>query len=107
MVKGFMTAVLLLGLNNVNLGNPGDPIRRIAGLYQKGDSLFQLSNNTPATDRLAIDFFDRVIDELQPLPEGPGKDTLRFQSWLKKGILLDSRFDYSGAKTAYTHALAS
>ena len=28
-----------------------------------------------------------------------------FQAWLKKGILLDSRYDYTGAKTAYCQAL--
>ncbi len=86
-------------------GNSGDPISRIAALYHRADSLFQLANNTPVTDSIALIDFGRVIAGLEGASESKGKDTLLFQSWLKKGILLDSRFDYSGAKTAYCQAL--
>jgi len=86
-------------------GNSGDPIGRIAVIYHRADSLFQLGNNTPATDSLALVDFGRVIAGLAGAPEGQGKDTLLFQSWFKRGILLDSRYDYPGAKTAYCQAL--
>ena len=86
-------------------GNSGDPIGRIAALYHRADSLFNLTNNTPVTDSLALLGFGRVIAGLDGAPEGKGKDTLLFQSWFKKGILLDSRYEYQGAKTAYCQAL--
>jgi CHAT domain-containing protein len=99
-----LTAALFMGLTFL-FGNSGDPIGRIALLYHRSDSLFQLTNNTPVTDSLALVGFSRVIAGLEAVPEGKGKDTLLFQSWFKKGILLDSRYDYSGAKTAYCQAL--
>jgi CHAT domain-containing protein len=86
-------------------GNSGDPIGRIAVIYHRADSLFNLTNNTPVTDSLALTGFSRVIAGLEGAPEGNGKDTLLFQSWFKKGILLDSRYEYAGAKTAYCQAL--
>ena len=104
MVKRCLTAALFMGLTFL-FGNSGDPVSRIAALYHRADSLFQLDNNTPVTDSLALVGFGRVIAGLEGAPESNGKDTLLFQSWLKKGILLDSRYDYSGAKTAYCQAL--
>ncbi|HTR29235.1 MAG TPA: CHAT domain-containing tetratricopeptide repeat protein [Puia sp.] len=86
-------------------GNSGDPIGRFAVIYHRADSLFQLANNTPATDSMALEGFEKVIAGIDGAPQSKGKDTLLFQSWLKKGILLDSRYDYSGAKTAYCRAL--
>jgi CHAT domain-containing protein len=104
MVKRCLTAALFMGLTFL-FGNSGDPIGRIAALYHRADSLFRLDNNTPVTDSLALMDFGRVITSLQGVPEGNAKDTLLFQSWFKKGILLDSRYDYPGAKTAYCQAL--
>jgi CHAT domain-containing protein len=104
MGKRCLTAALFMGLTFL-FGNSGDPISRIAALYHRADSLFQLTNNTPVTDSLALVDFGRVIAGLAGAPESNGKDTLLFQSWFKKGILLDSRYDYPGAKTAYCQAL--
>ena len=104
MVKRCLTAALFMGLTFV-FGNSGDPISRFAVIYHRADSLFQLANNTALTDSMALAGFEKVIAGMQGAPEGGGKDTLLFQSWLKKGILLDSRYDYSGAKTAYCQAL--
>ena len=104
MVKRCLTAAFFMGLTFL-FGNSGDPIGRIAALYHRADSLFQLADNTPVTDSLALIGFGRVIAGLEGAPEGRAKDTLLFQSWLKKGVLLDSRYDYSGAKTAYCQAL--
>jgi len=105
MAKGLLMAALLIG-SNILFGNSGDPISRIASLYHKADSLFLLSNNTPVSDSVALAGFERVIAELQGVPANAGKDTLLFESYLKKGILLDSKYDYSGAKTAYCRALS-
>lgn len=105
MIKGLLTAALLIG-SNILFGNSGDPIGRIASLYHKADSLFRLSNNTPVSDSVSLAGFERVIAELQGIPATAGKDTLLFESYLKKGILLDSKYDYSGAKTAYCQALS-
>lgn len=105
MVKRCLITALLVDLIFFLFGNSGDPIRRITYLYHQSDSLFQLSNNTPVSDSVALVGFTRVIAELQSAPEGAGKDTLLFQSWLKRGILLDSRYDYNAAKTAYCQAL--
>lgn len=89
-----------------DFGNPGPvPVGKIIQLYQYADNLFRLPNSTPATDSSALEGFGRVIGELQKAPAFPGKDTLFFQSWLKKGILLDSRYDYAGARDAYGTAL--
>ncbi|HXD77211.1 MAG TPA: CHAT domain-containing tetratricopeptide repeat protein [Puia sp.] len=87
------------------LGNSGDPVSRIAVIYRRADSLFLLSDNTRFSDSLSLEGFEKVISALQHVPAGPGKDTLLFQSWLKKGILLDSRYDYSAAKSSYCQAL--
>jgi len=103
MVRRCLTAALFMGLTFL-FGNSGDPVSRFAVIYHRADSLFQLANNTPLTDSMALVGFGKVIVGLEGVPQGIGKDTLLFQSWLKKGILLDSRYDYSGAKTAYCQA---
>ncbi len=87
-------------------GNTGPvPVGKIIQLYHYADNLYRLPNSTPATDSSALAGFGRVIDELQKTPAFTGKDTLFFQSWLKKGILLDSRYDFAGARDCYSTAL--
>jgi CHAT domain-containing protein len=85
-------------------GNSGDPIGRFAVMYHRADSLFQLANSNTVTDSMALAGFEKVIAGLNGAPGGNAKDTLLFQSWFKKGILLDSRYDYFGAKNAYCQA---
>jgi CHAT domain-containing protein len=82
-------------------------VPRILRQYRLADSLFQLPHSTPVTDRMALATFQQIIDQLRQSPDFMGKDTLLFQSWLKKGILLDASADYSGARTAYCQALGS
>ena len=101
-------AALLLAflvLTFLNFGNPGAPLSRIIKLYHGADDLFRLPNSTPANDSTALAGFEQVIAELQKSPDFTGKDTLLFQSWLKKGILLDVKSNYTGAKEAYCKAL--
>jgi CHAT domain-containing protein len=86
-------------------GEPGQPLSRLLSLYQRSDQLFHLTHATPANDSTALAGFEAVIAEVGKIPVFAGRDTLLFQSWLKKAILLDSRNNYVGAKNAYRHAL--
>jgi CHAT domain-containing protein len=97
--------------------SPAPTLERIIKIYRKADSLFHLSNTTPIIDSSALAGFEEVIADLVRYPGVSGaagaggaaakasRDTLLFQSWLKKGILLDSRNNYTGAKDAYLMAL--
>ncbi|HWK03270.1 MAG TPA: CHAT domain-containing tetratricopeptide repeat protein [Puia sp.] len=100
-----MTLLAFLALVSLNFGNPGTPLSRILTLYHKADDLFRLPNSTPANDSTALAGFEQVIAELQKYPDFSDKDTLLFQSWLKKGVLLDVKYNYTGAKEAYCRAL--
>jgi len=103
--KGILVAAVFLLPIFPDYGN-GDPIARITSLYRQANALFSLTNNTPATDSQALADFQQVIDELRTSPDkGSGKDTLLSGSYLRKGILLDSRYDFAGAKSAYCQAL--
>src|SRR5882672_5623880 len=96
---------VFLILTDIVLGVPGTPQSRILSLYRRADALFHLSNATPADDSTALAGFEQIITELGKTADFAGKDTLLFQSWLKKGILLDSKSKYAGAKDAYRQAL--
>src|SRR5258708_19903425 len=102
-----MTLLAFLALGSLNFGNPGIPLSRILTLYHKTDGLFNLPNSTPANDSAALAGFEQVIAELQKYPDFNDKDTLLFQSWLKKGVLLEVKSNYAGAKEAYYKALSS
>lgn len=86
-------------------GEPGTPLSRILSLYRQSDKLFHLPNATPGEDSTALTGFTTVLGELEKIGNFTGKDTLLFQSWLKKAILLDSKADYKAAKDAYRRAL--
>src|SRR5882724_6943272 len=81
----------------------GEPLDRILQVYQKADKLFRLA--APGTDSAALAGFMQVIAELKGHPDLPGRDTLLFQSYLKKGVLLDVKNDFTGAREAYLTAL--
>ena len=98
-------ALTFLALTSFNTDKPGLPLSRILQLYHKADALFHLPDSSPATDSLALTTFEQVIGELQRSPGMAGRDTLLFQSYLKKGVLLDVRYDYTGARDAYCRAL--
>ena len=99
-------ALVFLAWASFDLGNPGLPsVSRIVQLYRQADDLFHIPNSTPSNDSAALAGFDQVIAGLRQLPDFKDKDTLLFQSWLKKGILLDSRYDFGGARQSYCTAL--
>jgi CHAT domain-containing protein len=103
--KAAILILAFLAIVSLNFGSPGEPISGILTLYHRADKLFHLSNSTPVSDSTALSDFERVIDDLQKNPGLSGGDTLLFQSYLKKGILLDVKYDYSGAREAYCQAL--
>ncbi len=101
-----LTRITRITRNTGNTGNPDTlPVRQVVQLYRQADHLFHLPNSTPFTDSTALAGFERVIGDLERSPGFRGKDSLIFQSWLKKGILLDSRYNYEGARNAYRSAL--
>src|SRR5258708_32104091 len=100
-----MTLLAFLALGSLNFGNPGIPLSRILTLYHKADGLFNLPNSTPVDDSEALAGFEKEIAELQKYPDFSDKDTLLFQSWMKKGALFDVKYNYTGAKEAYCRAL--
>ena len=102
--KGILLAAAFLMPAFPDYGNV-DPLARIMRLYRQADSLFHLTNNTPSTDSQALADFQQVIDDLGKIPDVSGKDTLLSGSYFKKGILLDSKYDFAGAKSAYGQAL--
>jgi CHAT domain-containing protein len=87
-----------------NPGAPGTPPASIAAVYRDADRLFNLANPTGVTDSMALAGFEKVIANLQQYP-GSRYDSLLFQSYLKKGILLDVKNSYEAAKFSYLQAL--
>jgi len=73
-------------------------------LYRKAEKMFGLTNPTDATDSLALSDFMIVIDRLEKNP-AIGSNFILFQSYLKKGILVNVKNDFIGAKEAYLKAL--
>jgi CHAT domain-containing protein/Tfp pilus assembly protein PilF len=101
-MSSFLASQLIVSFIFANQGLPPD---RIARTYHRADSLFHLSNTTPATDSASLAGFEEVIRALgKSIPSG-SHDTLLFQSYLKKGILLDSKANFAGARDAYLMAL--
>jgi CHAT domain-containing protein/Tfp pilus assembly protein PilF len=107
-MRGRLAFFLLAFLVNTafEAGGPPIPPGRIRTVYQRSDRLFRLPQSTTKTDSQALAGFIEVISNLSGYPDFPGKDTLLFQSWLKKGILLDAASDFSGARDAYCKAIS-
>ena len=77
----------------------------LTSTYLKADKYFNFSLPTSNTDSLALAGFEDVIGQLEKKPDAR-YDPLLFQSYLKKGILLDVKNENEGAKTAYLHAVS-
>jgi len=104
--KVFLGFLAFLALFSFDLGNPGGrPADPVAVLYHRADSLYHLDNSTPATDSLAYFGFLQVIRMFEIHPDLPDPGRLLFRAWLQKGVLLDVKSDYQGAKEAYCRAL--
>ena len=86
-------------------GNPGNSKVLLAETYRKADKFFNSSSPTASTDSTALACFEQVIDLLEKAPDN-NYDSLLFQSYLKKGILLDVVNKNTAAKDAYLKAAA-
>ncbi len=78
------------------------PLDGIKSLYRKADKFFNLSHPTPETDLMALNLFGKVIEEAE---NTRSLEELLFQSYIKKGVLLDVKGSYTEALTAYAGAL--
>jgi CHAT domain-containing protein len=96
-----LPAFLLLAL--CDTGCPGSPSGTVLEIYHKADKFFTLPSPTDTSDSVALAGFEQVIDRLEKTPD-KRYDTLLFQSYLKKGILLDVRNQNTEAKDAYLKA---
>src|SRR5882762_2936759 len=98
----FLPAFLLLAY--CLYASPGKP-GILTATYRKADQFFNSSNPTIVTDSLALAGFEQVIKQLEKVPDLQ-YDSLLFQSYLKKGILLDVKNKNADAKDAYLKAAA-
>lgn len=99
------TTLLLLGLllfTHVAANATGIPYSQILERYKKANQLFNLSNPTDKTDSMALLLFGQLIVQLE---KAQIADTILFQSFLKKGVLLDVKKNYPEAKESYLRAL--
>ncbi len=92
-----------LALLCASQAQPGKPAEPILTRYKKADRYFNSSSPTLVTDSLALACFNQVIAQIQR-DASPQYDSLLFQSWLKKGILLDVANNNTDAKAAYLRA---
>ena len=87
----------------------GDPVSGknpdIEKLFQKASRLFNSPLPTDSTDKLALASFNQIIAENVRHP-GCCSDSILFQSYLCKGVLLDVQLNYTGAGASYLQAIA-
>lgn len=100
--NAFLLLSLLL-LSNSSSFAADDPVQDVMALYQKANRLFYHPSPTEQTDSMALAAFAKLIAHQE---KRKMMDTLLFQSYLKKGILLDVKRDYTGALSAYLKALS-
>ncbi len=98
-----LPAFLLLACCHL-LGNPGSPGSFLTA-YLKANQFFNSNSPTDITDSLALAGFEQVILQLEKARD-ERYDSLLFQSYLKKGILLDVKNKNAAAKEAYLKAAA-
>jgi len=99
----FLTAFLLLSL--LDSANTSDPVVTLQEVYQKADSFYSCTSPTNETDSLALAGFEEVITKLEKFPDRH-LDSLLFQAYLRKGVLLDVKSKNTEAKNAYLKAAA-
>lgn len=102
LLKYCIPALLLLACLSYNTGYKKRSDTEPQRLYNKANQLFHLSNPSALTDSLALVIFQQVIDRLEK--QKATGDTLLFFAYVKKGILLDIRDNYTAAATAYLKA---
>ncbi len=74
----------------------------VKALYGKAEKYFNSNPPSPVTDSLALGLYSSIIDRAG---DNPAVATILFDSWVKKGILLDVKALYADALSAYVGAL--
>jgi CHAT domain-containing protein len=97
-----LTSFLLFA--SADFSHAGSPVEEPIRLYRLADRLYNLSVTTAKTDSLAQQGFQQVVDWMRNHP-AYHNDTLLFQSFLKRGTLLDVGLEYAHAKEDYLLAL--
>jgi CHAT domain-containing protein/Tfp pilus assembly protein PilF len=106
-MRGRSALLILAFLVNTGFdaGGPRLPPARLRAVYLRADQIFKLPHSTASLDSTALAGFNEVIAGINGQQAFPGSDTLLFQSWLKKGAMLEISADFSGARDAYGKAL--
>jgi CHAT domain-containing protein/tetratricopeptide (TPR) repeat protein len=100
--KAFVLAFLLLCSALLTAAAPVLSTADVKALYGKAEKYFNSNPPSPVTDSLALGFYSSIIDHAG---DNPAVATILFDSWVKKGILLDVKALYADALTAYAGAL--
>ena len=105
--KAFALAFLLLCSALPTVANPILSTADVKTLYRKADGYFNSNPPGPVTDSLAMGLFQRIIDGVvdSVARNDAAIATILFDSYVKKGILLDVKGGYPAALNAYTGAL--
>ncbi len=75
--------------------------------YKKADKLYRDQDANDSTFAIALTLFNSVLSKLEQGTSFPGSDTLLFQSYLKKGILLEVlKKNYKKASYCYRMAIS-
>jgi CHAT domain-containing protein/tetratricopeptide (TPR) repeat protein len=100
--KAFALAFFLLCSALLTAATPVLSTADVKALYGKAEKYFNSNPPSPVTDSLALGFYTSIIDHAG---DNPAVATILFDSWVKKGILLDVRAAYADALAAYAGAL--
>ena len=105
--KAFALAFLLLCSALLTAATPVLTTADVKTLYNKAEKYFNSNPPSPVTDSLALTVFQRLIDGVSDSAarSDAAVATILFDSYVKKGILLDVQASYAGALAAYTGAL--
>ncbi|KIC95794.1 CHAT domain-containing protein [Flavihumibacter solisilvae] len=88
-----------------NSGKPADPANEWLSTYLRADKFFNSAEPTESTDSIALAGFEKVI-RLLTTTGSRQKDSILFESQLKKGILLAVQDQTILSKEAYLQAAA-
>ncbi|MFI5152246.1 MAG: CHAT domain-containing protein [Chitinophagales bacterium] len=86
-------------------GKPVAEPAEIERLYQKANSLFNASGKRESKQKSALDLFNQIIGKLEQSANRQSLDQVLFDSYFKKGILLDIQARYAEAAATYCQAI--
>jgi CHAT domain-containing protein len=100
--KAFLPLVVLLIYQLPLLAEQTLSPAEISRLFQQANKYFNLTHPTASTDSKALDLFDQVIVASE---QSHNAETILFQSYINKGVLLDVQGQFAEALSAYQGAL--